>query len=85
MKNLFSGTEGEGVKNLQTCVMSFMDDPLVYWTKITFLNCSHIIILKKDNPVGVLDDGRGVRGEEVLDGLAGVRGGDLFTGVHAED
>ena len=34
------------------------------------LTGGYVVVLEVDDPVGVLDDGRGVAGEEVLDGIA---------------
>ena len=39
----------------------------------------NVVILQKDHPVGVFDDGGRVRGEEVLDFLARPAEGDLFA------
>ncbi len=39
--------------------------------QVSLLNDSHVIVLQEDHLVGVLDDGAGVRGEEVLDVLVG--------------
>ena len=34
---------------------------------------SDVVVLEEDHLIGVLDDGRGVRGEEVLDALVGAQ------------
>ena len=53
------------------------------------LDRGDIIVLQIQNPVGVLDDGGGVTGKEVLDGvLFGGRadlGSVALPGVHAEE
>lgn len=52
------------------------------------LHGGHVVILEVDDPLGMLDDGGCVGSEEVLDGVAGVRGRDLRgragVGIHPE-
>lgn len=55
---------------------------------LTLRDSCHVIILKENDPVGVLDDGGGVRGEEILDSFAGLRGRDLLAvavGIHSKN